>query len=268
MVENLKRLSQICQKPRYREVGNWMVRRFLRDAALPITWLLVHTPVTANQVTTASLFLGLLGILFFAIPSKAFFLAGAVLLQIWYLLDHVDGQIARYRGTASLAGRFFDFLTHHIIHGTIFFSLGLYGYSKTGALFFVIWGFVSSLSIVIFNLTQDTKYKTFFERLSAMKSVKILKSGESGRPRASEKLSLSRMIFSALHKMCEIHVLMNILTVAALLEFFLKAPWDTRLLLFLGYGIATPILMAVKVVYLITTRKIDEEFKELFQEAG
>ena len=268
MVESLKELNQICQKPRYREAGNWMVRHFLRDAALPLTWLLLHTAVTANQVTTASLFLGLLGILLFALPSKALFLTGVALLQIWYLLDHVDGQIARDRKTASLSGRFFDFMTHHIIHGTVFFSLGLYGYQKTGSLFFVIWGFFSSFSIMIFNLTQDAKYKTFFEKLGTLKTVKVTERGGLQQSPVGEKPSPLRMIFTTLHKVCEIHVLMNILTVAALLEFFFNLPCDLRFLIFLWFGVAAPFLMAGKVIYLIITKKIDREFDELFQEAG
>src|SRR5437762_1650191 len=105
MVESLKELNRICQKPRYREVGNWMVRYVLRDLALPFTWLLLHTPVTANQVTLASLVVGLFGISLFAATSNASFLTGTLLLQLWYLLDHVDGQIARYRKTACLSGR-------------------------------------------------------------------------------------------------------------------------------------------------------------------
>ena len=124
MVESLKELNKICQKPRYKEVGNWMVRRLLRSMALPITWLLLHTPMTANQVTFFALITGLLGILFLASHTPAFYLAGAILLQLWYLLDHVDGQIARYRNSASLTGRFFDFMMHHLIDGCLFFALG------------------------------------------------------------------------------------------------------------------------------------------------
>jgi len=172
-MESLKELNSICQKPRYKEVGNWMVRHILRDAALPITWLLLHTPITANQVTTLSLVIGLLGMVCVSAPATSSFLLGVVLIQVWYLLDHVDGQIARYRKTASLTGRFFDFMTHHVIHGVIYFSLGFYVYLLGGSVWFIIWGFFASICMMAFNLVHDTKYKTFFEELAKLQSIEI-----------------------------------------------------------------------------------------------
>ena len=264
MVEPLKELNQICQKPRYREVGNWMVRHFLRDAALPVTWLLLHTSVTANQVTIISLIMGLVGIYFFAIPSAGFFLTGAILLELWYFLDHVDGQIARYRKTACLSGRFFDFITHHLIHGVIFFSLGLYALQVTGKLFCVLLGFTASVAMIFFNLTSDTKYKTFVEALiDSGRSIKIDKG--ASRPESKGALNLFQSIYSTLHKLSEIHVLMNLLTLFAFLEFVMKIKFDFRYGVLIFYGLAVPVLTLVKITYLISKRKIDEEFHFLFR---
>ena len=104
-MESLKELNVICQKPDYKTKGNWYVRTILRDAALPVTWLLLHTKITADQVTLASLAVALLGMIALALPGTGWFVAGVLLLQLWYYLDHVDGQIARYRKTVSLTGR-------------------------------------------------------------------------------------------------------------------------------------------------------------------
>ena len=261
-IESLKELSSICQKPDYKKVGNWMVRHILRDAALPITWLLLHTPATANQVTLASLVIGLVGIALFAVQSKAAFVVGVLLLQLWYLLDHVDGQIARYHKTACLSGRFFDFITHHIIHGVIFFSLGVYCFRLTAQFYFIFWGFLTSASMFLFNLINDTKYKTFFEKLMTGKNISI---------RTQEKfletqkhLSAVRKIFSIMHKISEIHVCMNIISLAAILEIIFSPLHTLRLFLFLAYGLIVPSIAIVKVSYLIVGRKIDEEFIRTF----
>jgi len=265
-VESLKELNQLCQKPQYTTVGNWMVRHILRDLALPITWLLLHTSVTANQVTLFSLVIGLGGIFLFAFPPTSAFLAGALLLQFWYLLDHVDGQIARYRKTACLSGRFFDFLTHHVIHGMIFFSLGFYAFHVTGQLFFVVWGFLASMAMTFFNLTHDTKHKTFYEKLISFKAVQIQAAESavsvSGPPKSA---GVSQKVFSFLHKVSEIHVLMNILTAAALLEIALKLPIDLRFCLFVFYGLAAPLIAVTKITYMIIYRKIDQEFENQFR---
>lgn len=262
MVESLKELSAKCQKPHYKEVGNWMVRYILRDAALPMTWLLLHTPVTANQVTLFSIFVGVLAAICFALPAGGFFLAGALLLQFWYYLDHVDGQIARYRGTACMSGRFFDFVTHHLVHALILFPLGLYCYQKSGGFIFVLWGFVGSLGTVMFNLIYDVQYKTFFEKISGLKSLEVKKSGADEVTKGKEETSPAKKLFQAVHKSHEIHVMMNVLTLGAFLQIFI--PVDFRFLLFLFYGLAAPALAIIKTVHFIKAKKIDSSFDETF----
>lgn len=266
MVESLKELNRICQKPRYKEVGNWMVRHILRDAALPITWVLLHTRVTANQVTAVSLGIALLGNIFFAFPSPYFFLGGTLLLQLWYLLDHVDGQIARYRKTASLTGHFFDYIMHHTVHGTLFFCLGYYAFARSGALIFLILGFTASLSIMLFNMLSDTKHKAFYQRLSGMTIVRIHSDPAVKPASPRNQPSSGKKIFSLIHKSIEIHVLINLLTLTALLQMFPAfSGIDFRFLLFGFYSLAAPFLVITKVTYLVTSRKIDSEFEAIYQ---
>ena len=259
MVESLKELNHLCQKPDYKTKGNWYVRTILRDAALPMTWLLLHTRVTANQVTLGSLAIGLAGICLLATPGAGPFGAGVLLLQLWYYLDHVDGQIARYRKTASLTGRFLDFLTHHIVHAALFFSLGYFNFILTGRSLFVAWGFVSVLSIMAFNMIHDVKYKTFFEKLAQNGgSIKKL----SGPGQNGSMSSASKKVFSFLHKTCEIHVMMNALTLSAPIQIFLINR-ELRMPLFIIYGSLAPILALSKLFYVLQTRKIDKEYEEM-----
>lgn len=243
-----------------------MARHLIRDAALPITWLLLHTHVTANQVTAFSLLAGILGAGLLALPGTGFFLAGGILLQGWYLLDHVDGQIARYRKTASLTGRFFDFMTHHILHAVIFFSLGFYGLNTTGQGGFVIWGFVTSLSIIVFNVTHDARDKTFVEHLKTFRRLEVL--GEEGQEKKASKRSLAHRCFSWLHKACEVHVVMNLLTLVALLQTLTQFQGDFRIPLFSFYGVVVPLVMGSTLTHRITRRKVDEEFGQLFRPIG
>ena len=264
MVESIRELDQICQKPNYKTVGNWMVCHILRPAALPTTWLLLHTNVTANQVTFASLIVGLAGAFLLSRPSSNAFVAGVLLLQFWYYLDHVDGQIARYRKTVSLSGRFHDFMVHHVIHSVILFCLGFYCFYKTGWMFVIVLGFVGSMGIVMFNLINDVKCKTFIERLLSCNFLEIVQK-ETGTIHAALETrgSFLRKIFSLLHKSVEIHVLMNVLTFAAIFE-LLWPVIDTRFWLLLFYSFVTPILAITKSTYFISKKKIDLEFNSQF----
>ncbi len=264
MVESLAELNKICQKPDYKTKGNWYVRTILRDAALPTTWLLLHTQVTADQVTLISLAVSFVGMIFLSLPGTGTFLTGVVLLQIWYYLDHVDGQIARYRKTDCLTGRFLDFLTHHIVHTALFFALGFYCYAATESIFFVVWGFLSALAILVFNVMHDVKYKTFFEKLQrAGGDVTFKRRGDSPPANLIGAVPLPKRLFSLAHKICEIHVMMNILTLAAFFQIFAGAI-DLRFLLFLVYGVLTPLIMILKLGFILKTQKIDQEYRETF----
>lgn len=268
MVESLRELNKVCQKPRYREVGNWMVRHILRDAALPVTWVLLHTRTTANQVTLVSLLAGLAGIACLAFQGHACYLWGVAGIQLWYFLDHVDGQLARYYKTASLTGRFYDFMVHHIIHGALFFALGWYATSRWEQPFWIFWGFVVSLAMIAFNLLQDARAKTYYERFLSQKKITVLSSPEIDKPGKKTFTHPVKSIFFILHKSVEIHVAMNILTLAALLELFLPENIDTRLILFLFYAAAVPVLTGAKWTYLVLTRQIDRDYATRFREEG
>jgi phosphatidylglycerophosphate synthase len=82
-----------------------------RPLAAPVVALLEPTQVTPNQVTIASLlvFLVAMGLLIM-LPGQSGLLTAVVVLELSYVLDCVDGQLARLRGTSSPIGAHFDFL--------------------------------------------------------------------------------------------------------------------------------------------------------------
>lgn len=267
MVESLKELNKICQKPRYKEVGNWMVRHFTRDAALPITWLLLHTSVTADQITLLSLIIAIGGALCMGLSGAPMFFLGAILLQAWYLLDHVDGQIARYRHTACMTGRFFDYIAHHIVHGIIPFSLGFYCYRLYPSPLVLVGGFTASVSIIVFNLLQDAKYKTFFEFFAQAKKTVVMDAADChDEPKQNNNPNPRlKKLFSWCHKLCEIHVLMNALTACSIMQYFIFKDFDGRIFLFTVYGTVMPFIALVKLIHIIRTRQIDREFESYFE---
>jgi len=82
-----------------------------RPAAAVLLVPLERSPVTPNQVTFASLvvFAGAVPLLI-AVPGHAGLLLAALVIQLSYVLDCVDGQLARMRGTSTPVGAYLDFL--------------------------------------------------------------------------------------------------------------------------------------------------------------
>ncbi len=86
-------------------------RYVARPLAAPIVVALERTRITPNQVTLLSLvvFLAAAGLLVL-LPGQSGLIAAIVVLELSYVLDCVDGQLARLRGTSSPVGAHFDFL--------------------------------------------------------------------------------------------------------------------------------------------------------------
>jgi phosphatidylglycerophosphate synthase len=86
-----------------------------RPLAAPIVSALERTPVTPDQVTLVSLCVGLAGsALLVAWPGYLGLVVSVVVLEAAYVLDCVDGMLARLRGTSSPAGHLLDFLMDEI----------------------------------------------------------------------------------------------------------------------------------------------------------
>jgi phosphatidylglycerophosphate synthase len=86
-----------------------------RFVARPLAALLVapleRTRITPNQVTLLSLVVFLAAAaLLVLLPGPSGLLTAVIVLELSYVLDCVDGQLARLRGTSSPVGAHFDFL--------------------------------------------------------------------------------------------------------------------------------------------------------------
>lgn len=82
---------------------------FNRVIARGLSRVLIRTPLTPNQVTTLSLCSAFVGAAFFSMGTRGFLLAGAAALQLSFILDDCDGEIARAKSLQSTFGMWYDF---------------------------------------------------------------------------------------------------------------------------------------------------------------
>lgn len=267
-MESLRELNEIVQKPDYKKVGNWMARNITREMALPVTWLFLHFPISANGITFIALLTGVMACALLAVGVKSYVLFGSILLQVWYLLDHVDGQVARYRKEESVTGVFFDYITHHIIHLGIFIGISWGVYRHTLLIIYIFYGICIAAGVLTLNLIADCKYKAFYYWLekrylykrsigSGIESKNLSIEGDH------ENKSMIKSLFSFLHKLCEVHVVMNVVTVIAVLQFFVKGyPWAAFMIFYL---IIIASVSVSRAAYFIIKGKPDAEFRKLIK---
>lgn len=102
---------------------------------------------TPNQVTTVSLGIGVLASIAFATGARAGLIAGAILLQIAFMTDCVDGQLARYTRTFSRLGAWLDSIFDRTKEYAVFAGLAI-GASRTGDPAWVLAGSALALQTV------------------------------------------------------------------------------------------------------------------------
>ncbi len=100
-----------------------------RPLSQPLTRVLLHTPVTANQVSYFVGFLGLLGCWFTAQPGQSSLIIGAALVFISGIIDGCDGEISRLRLTSSSFGAWLDTVVDEVTTTSYFVAIGYHVYT-------------------------------------------------------------------------------------------------------------------------------------------
>jgi phosphatidylglycerophosphate synthase len=126
------------------------VRYASRPPAAVLVYLLQGTAVTANQVSFASIFFTLSAAVMMALwNSYVGLLAAIAVFHFSYVLDCVDGQLARIKKTSSEIGAYLDFLTDELRAYIFFAGVSLRLYRMSGEPRFLILGIVGMGLIAI-----------------------------------------------------------------------------------------------------------------------
>ncbi|WP_206830459.1 CDP-alcohol phosphatidyltransferase family protein [Alicyclobacillus fructus] len=123
-MSELQRIDACAKRP----IDIWTNYLFY-PLSIRLVYLLRNTPVTPNQITLFSLFLCLLGCVGFSTGIRGDVVAGLVLVEVSYVFDCADGQLARYRQQFSAIGGWLDQVADRIKEFAIYFSLA-YGYTR------------------------------------------------------------------------------------------------------------------------------------------
>ncbi len=97
------------------------------------TWLFLKLGISANQTTYIGLITGVIGCIFLAFGSYWTAIVGAVLINIRYLFECVDGNVARCTNSCSKYGQYIDEMTTYIMALLTFIavSIGVFNHPDT-----------------------------------------------------------------------------------------------------------------------------------------
>jgi phosphatidylglycerophosphate synthase len=197
MPDSISALRKTCQESRLRErETTWYYRHVLRSVSIHITRVVILTRLTANQVTLMSGIAGVVAALLLSYGQYWYSVAGAALILLMELLDHVDGEVARYRGTASLKGKLlWDAWVHYLVRPLLLVgvTLGVYRTSQNVNIF--LWGYAAALGQAVMPLVEFTRSE--LSRAQATKKTDALQSATTRRD--SRVVVLFRRLNAACH---------------------------------------------------------------------
>ena len=244
-----------------------LARRFARPLALYVTWLIVRLPMSANVVTAATLVAGLIAAALLGVGSTTSFVAGAIVLQLWYVLDHVDGQVARFRRSESVTGVYFDFMMHHIVHPAVAFAIGFGIAAQTGELSWTLAGAAFAIGLATLSLSNDCRYKAFF----AESKRGEWRRAEGAGPNAGKACEQSRRRFAVrlMQKSCEIPNIVIAVTLVAMSMLWNAAAGGLVIQIYLAImAMIAPLLGLARLARQVWQKSIDVEFREFFDTSG
>lgn len=202
-----------------------MARRITRPMALPITWVIAPLGVSAHAMTFVAFATAVASTAAFACGTTWSWLIGAGLLQAWYLLDHVDGQLARYTQRETLDGAALDYLMHHWVNVLLPLGLGWGLFRQSSSGWWMLAGVVAGFGLLTLGLRHDVRHKSFNKRLKRVRGeLRVIGGGGKPSPQPRIPRSWKRLSLWAGRKACEVHVLMNLLTLGAIVSLTVGDP--------------------------------------------
>ncbi|WP_256105578.1 CDP-alcohol phosphatidyltransferase family protein [Streptomyces sp. ODS05-4] len=104
---------------------HWGGRLYMREISLRITRLLVGTRITPNQLTYVMTLAGVLAAPALLVPGLTGPVLAVVAVQLYLLLDCVDGEVARWKKQYSLAGVYLDRVGAYLCDAAVLVGFGL-----------------------------------------------------------------------------------------------------------------------------------------------
>ncbi|MEV0114175.1 CDP-alcohol phosphatidyltransferase family protein [Streptomyces sp. NPDC050844] len=163
----LDEVRRITQKKR----DAWWTVLLVDPVATPLVRLTaMRTRITPNQITWGAFLLGLGSAAFFALGDWQWLIAGAVVYHLSFILDCMDGKVARLTGTGSVFGAWLDFVFDRIRVMACAVALMWGQYDRTGESLY-IWAAVAVVGLD--TLRYINSLEIFKIRHSMRKQIKV-----------------------------------------------------------------------------------------------
>jgi phosphatidylglycerophosphate synthase len=114
----------ILEQKRIKDDDDFFTLKCTRKISKYFTQMLLFTSISANQATIIDICLGIISAILFSFGNYSYSIIAAFILQLWYVFDCVDGEIARARSQCSSEGLYLDYVGHDIVQPCVYIGIG------------------------------------------------------------------------------------------------------------------------------------------------
>jgi phosphatidylglycerophosphate synthase len=158
--EDFKTLHELQVKGSGLNHDSPITRIFSRPASRLLTRMFLNLPISPNQITLISFFLGLTSAYFFFQGSYWTSVIAGALLVISTWVDGADGEIARLKFMETDIGKKLDIYGDNIVHFFIFTAIGIGVFGQTGENIYLYLGGLAGMgSLLAFFLLSPILLK-------------------------------------------------------------------------------------------------------------
>jgi hypothetical protein len=222
-------------------------------ASLVVTKVFVDLKLSPNYASIGFLLCGIFGAAL-QLGSGGWALLGAVLLVLYYVLDCVDGEVARWQGVVNVHWGYFDYLFHMLIKPLAFLGVGLGCHIETGADWPLVAAFAAAVATLWRKILIEIPGILFLKDVLRKAGTSTDSTGEvpgsltppSSSAGPSFRLGFDLMTLRALLTNFDIGLLA--LTVATAIDTsglelptVVGGPWNVRMLWLAYYGVILPL---------------------------
>jgi len=250
--------------------------KFYRFLCWYLTKLFIYLRISANATTLLSIILSIITATLFFFGNLWYILIGALLLEFRWMLDFVDGHVARYWNKSTMNGLFLDQFDHHLAGKLVFFSLSFGIFLHTKWIPILIFGFLASIfsmSIVYSSIYwaiirkrqrihKGASTKEKFERI--LKKNEYIDVGEV-KGRYSILFSFAKRIHKIWTDPGYYHLLL-IIIIIEIVNIYIPFTKPYLLLTFfiIVYGIVFTIVQFISFIVNFKGRSTDLQYQSLF----
>ncbi|AVH57920.1 MULTISPECIES: CDP-alcohol phosphatidyltransferase family protein [Streptomyces] len=133
---------------------HWAGRLYMRALSLRVTRHLLGTRISPNQITVVMVFAGVLSGVALALPGLGGAVLSIVFMQLYLLLDCVDGEVARWRRQFSPLGVYLDRLGAYLADAAVMVGMGIRA-SQLGLDPYLVAGLAAAIGVLLLKSSSD-----------------------------------------------------------------------------------------------------------------